>query len=40
MLTLNITDESGQLLFDRSGMNISDCFRGKLCSGYKIHISL
>ena len=40
MLNLKITDANGELLFERSGMNISDSYEGKLEAGYKIHVSL
>ena len=40
MLNLKITDASGALLFERSGMNISDSYEGKLEAGYNIHVSL
>ena len=40
MLILKITDASGNLLFERSGMNISEVYEGKLTPGTNVHISL
>ncbi len=40
MLTLKITDAKGEVLFERSGMNISEVYKGKLEPGYNVHVSL
>ena len=40
MLTLKITDAKGEVLFERSGMNISETFEGELTPGSNIHVSL
>ena len=40
MLNLKITDAQNNLVFERSGMTISDTYVGKLEAGYTIHVSL
>ncbi len=40
MLNLQITDAQKNLVFERSGMAISDTYVGKLDAGYNIHVSL
>ena len=40
MLTLKILDTVGEVVFERTGMSINDCYEGKLEVGYKITVSL
>ncbi len=40
MLNLKITDAKGEVLFERSGMNISEVYEGELAPGSNIHVSL